>query len=322
MKKISILVPCYNESGNVRNMYEAITSVMKKVKNYDYEQLYIDNCSGDNTWEILKDIAAHDKKVKVIENEANFGPGRSGSYGMYQTTGDASICLACDFQDPPELIPRFIKKWEEGYKVVWGRKTGSKENKLMYGIRTIYYKIIKALSSVEQYEQVTGFGLYDKEVVTRMKNSGEPSPIFRNLVADYGYRIGFVDYYQPERKNGKSSYNFFSYFDTAMQSLINTSKIPLKLAMFIGALISGISFIIALIYLILKLIYWNRFIAGAAPIVIGIFFLGGVQLLFLGIIGEYVGEILTRVTNRPLVVEHERLNFDEEGEKSETHLKT
>lgn len=316
MKKISILIPCYNESLNIRKMYSAVKKVMETLPQYDYEQLYIDNASKDNTWEIIKELAVKDKHVKGIENETNFGPGRSASYGMYQTDGDASICLACDFQDPPELIPKFIEKWEEGYKVVWGKKTGSKENKIMYAVRGIYYKLIKAFSKVQQYEQVTGFGLYDKEVVERMKNSGEPSPIFRNLIADYGYRIGFVEYFQPKREKGKSSYNFFSYFDTALQSLINTSRLPLKLATFCGIIVSGISFVVAIIYLVMKLIYWNRFIAGTAPIVIGIFFLGGVQLLFLGIIGEYVGEILTRVTNRPLVVEHERINF--EGNKNES----
>lgn len=316
MKKISILIPCYNESLNIRKMYSAVKKVMETLPQYEYEQLYIDNASKDNTWEIIKELAVKDKHVKGIENETNFGPGRSASYGMYQTDGDASICLACDFQDPPELIPKFIEKWEEGYKVVWGKKTGSKENKIMYAVRGIYYKLIKAFSKVQQYEQVTGFGLYDKEVVERMKNSGEPSPIFRNLIADYGYRIGFVEYFQPKREKGKSSYNFFSYFDTALQSLINTSRLPLKLATFCGIIVSGISFVVAIIYLVMKLIYWNRFIAGTAPIVIGIFFLGGVQLLFLGIIGEYVGEILTRVTNRPLVVEHERINF--EGNKNES----
>lgn len=310
MKKISILIPCYNESQNVKEMYLAIKKVMETLPQYDYEQLYIDNASEDNTWEIIKEIAIKDKHVKGIENETNFGPGRSGSYGMYQTQGDASICLACDFQDPPELIPQFIEKWEEGYKVVWGKKTGSKENKIMYAVRGIYYKLIKAFSKVQQYEQVTGFGLYDKEVVERMKNSGEPSPIFRNLIADYGYRIGFVEYFQPKRERGKSSYNFFSYFDTALQSLINTSRVPLKIATFFGITISGLSFLIAIIYLIMKLVYWDRFIAGTAPIVIGSFFLGGIQLLFLGILGEYVGEILTRVTKRPLVVEHERINFE------------
>lgn len=316
MKKISILIPCYNESLNIRKMYSAVKKVMETLPQYDYEQLYIDNASKDNTWEIIKELAVKDKHVKGIENETNFGPGRSASYGMYQTDGDASICLACDFQDPPELIPKFIEKWEEGYKVVWGKKTGSKENKIMYAVRGIYYKLIKTFSKVQQYEQVTGFGLYDKEVVERMKNSGEPSPIFRNLIADYGYRIGFVEYFQPKREKGKSSYNFFSYFDTALQSLINTSRLPLKLATFCGIIVSGISFVVAIIYLVMKLIYWNRFIAGTAPIIIGIFFLGGVQLLFLGIIGEYVGEILTRVTNRPLVVEHERINF--EGNKNES----
>lgn len=308
-KKISILVPCYNESENVEEMYWAVRKVMESLQDYEYEQLFIDNCSTDNTWEIIKGIAKNDMHVKGIENEMNFGPGRSGSYGMYQTEGDASICLACDFQDPPELIPEFIRKWEEGFKVVWGKKTASKENKIMFMIRTLYYKCIKTLSNVQQYEHVTGFGLYDKEVVYRMKNSDEPSPIFRNLIADYGYRIGFVEYIQPERKHGKSSYNFMSYFNTALHSLINTSQIPLKIATFLGLLISGVSFLIALVYLIFKLVYWDRFIAGTAPVVVGMFFLGGLQLLFLGILGEYVGEILTRVTKRPLVVEHERINF-------------
>ncbi len=313
MKTISILTPCYNEEGNIEQMHLAIKQVMQKYENYDYEHVFIDNCSLDKSPEILKCIAEEDPRVKVILNVRNFGPGRSGSYGFFQTKGDATICLACDFQDPPELIPEFIKVWESGYKVVWGQKTKSEESKLMFACRSIYYKLIKQLSGTKQYEHVTGFGLYDKQVVDLMRAADEPSPNFRNLIAEYGYEIGFVEYIQPARKFGKSSYNFFSYLDTALSALVNTSMVPLKMATYLGFIISGISFIIALFYLVMKLVYWNSFVMGTAPIVIGIFFIGAVQLFFIGILGEYIGEILKRVTKRPLVVEKERINF--EGDK-------
>ena len=314
-KMISIFTPCYNEEGNVYNLCMAIKNVMSKLPEYDYEHILSDNCSTDNTWSILKNIAKDDKHVKIIENERNFGPSRSGSHGFFQTSGDASICLACDFQDPPELIIEFIKKWEEGYKVVWGKKTSSQESKRMFLIRSIYYKIIKSCSDTKQYEHVTGFGLYDKSVVDILRDANEPEPNFRNLIAEYGYDVGLIEYEQPMRQAGKSSYNFFRYWNTAINSLINTTKAPLRIATFIGGFLSAISFIIAIVYLILKLIYWDRFIAGTAPILIGFFFMGGIQLLFLGIIGEYVGEVLSRVTKRPLVIEKERINFDIEEEE-------
>lgn len=314
MKKISLFTPCYNEEENVLEMYNKVTEVMKSLKEYEYEYIFIDNCSTDRTAEILKEIASKDKRVKVIVNLRNFGPSRSGSYGFFQTTGDASICFACDFQDPPELIPEFIKKWESGYKVVWGQKTDSKEKGLIKLFRKKYYKIVKKMADSKQYENITGFGLYDKEVVELLKKCNDPTPNFRNLVGEYGYDIAFVNYIQKERKKGKSSYNFFSYFNVALHSIVTTSKIPLRICTLIGFFVAGLSFIFGLLYLILKLVFWNSFNIGLAPVVIGVFFIGAVQLFFLGVLGEYIGEILTRQMNRPLVVEKERINFEEEDE--------
>lgn len=312
LKKISIFTPCYNEQDNVEELCIAVRNIMSNLPEYEYEHVLSDNASTDNTWKILRRLAAEDKRIKIIENERNFGPERSGAYGFFQTSGDASICLACDFQDPPELLPEFIKKWEEGYKVVWGMKTSSEESKFMYFIRSLYYKIIDLFSDVKQYEQVTGFGLYDKKVVKLMQKENEPNPNFRNLITEYGFQVGIIQYRQPKRKAGKSSYNFFSYFDLALSSLVNTSTSFLKIAVFSGFLISFVSFILALIYLVLKLIYWNEFDLGIAPIIISMFFLGGVQLAFLGVLGEYVGEILARIKHTPLVVEKCRINFEEE----------
>lgn len=312
MKKISLFTPCYNEEGNVYELYQKVTEVMRQVPQYTYEYIFIDNHSTDRTREILRKIASEDKRVKVIFNVSNFGPSRSGSYGFYQTSGDVSICLACDFQDPPELIPEFIKKWEEGYKVVWGKKIGSAESKLMYFVRCLYYKIIKAFADSKQYENVTGFGLYDKEVMDLFRRANDPTPNFRNQVGEYGYEVGIVEYFQPERKSGKSSYNFFRYYNDAIHSLVTTSKAPLRLATFVGLTVGGVSFVIGVIYLILKLLFWNSFNIGVAPLMCGVFFFGAVQLVFLGVIGEYIGEILARQMNRPLVVEEERINFEEE----------
>lgn len=314
MKKISVFTPCYNEEENVYDLCMAVKSIMSKMSNYEYEHVLIDNASTDNTWQILKKLASEDRRIKVIQNERNFGPSRSGSHGFFQTDGDASICMACDFQDPPELMPQFISKWEEGYKVVWGKKIGSEEKKIMFLIRGLYYKIIDLFSDVKQYEQVTGFGLYDKKVIDLMRQANEPNPNFRNLIAEYGYEISLIEYTQPKRKAGKSSYNFFKYFNIAISSLVNTSTIPLKIAIFIGFFISIVSFIMALIYLVLKLFNWSSFNMGMAPIIISIFFLGGVQLAFLGVLGEYIGEILARVKNTPLVVEKSRINFEEDND--------
>ena len=311
MKKISLFTPCYNEEGNVYELYKAVTNVMQQLPQYTYEYLFIDNASTDRTPDILRKIASEDKRVKVIFNVRNFGPSRSGSYGFYQTSGDVSICLACDFQDPPELIPKFIKKWEEGYKVVWGKKTGAAESKIMYGIRCMYYKIIKEFADSEQYENVTGFGLYDREVMDLFRKMNDPTPNFRNLVGEFGYKVAMVEYFKPERKSGKSSYNFFRYYNDAINSLVVTSRTPLRVATFMGMIIAAVSFIIGFVYLILKLIFWHSFHIGQSFLVCSFFFLGAVQLIFLGVLGEYIGEILARQMNRPLVIEKERINFEE-----------
>ena len=313
MKKISLFTPCYNEEGNVGAMYERVTEVMKQLPEYSYEYVLIDNCSTDRTPEILREIAAKDKRVKVIFNLKNFGPSRSGSYGFFQTSGDVSICFACDFQDPPELILQFVRKWEQGSKVVWGKKAGSDENRLMYAIRCLYYKIIKGMAENEQYENVTGFGLYDREVLDLLRKYAGPTPNFRNMISEFGYPIDFIEYHQPQRKSGRSSYNVFKYMNVALNDMVNTSKLPLRMATCAGAVVAGISFIIAMFYLVLKLLYWDSYDIGMATVVIGIFFIGAVQIMFIGIVGEYVGEILTRMNRKPMVIEKERLNFEEDG---------
>lgn len=315
MKKISILTPCYNEEGNVRRLYEAVKTVMQGLPQYNYEHIFIDNCSLDKTEAILEDIASQDRRVKVIENVRNFGPERSGSYGFFQTSGDASICMACDFQDPPELIPQFIAQWEKGYKVVWGKKTASEESKTMYAVRGLYYKIIQKSADTKQYEQVTGFGLYDREVVDLLRSAEEPNPYFRNLIAEYGYEIGFVEYLQPKRAAGKSSYTFAAYLNTAIESFVNTSRLPMRIAIFGGLFTAALSFLAVLVLLIIQLCMGSAAHFGLAYILLTILFAAGVLLFFQGVFAEYIGEILLRVKKRPLVVEKKRINFDDSIEK-------
>lgn len=312
MKKISIFTPCYNEEGNVYDLCMTVKKVMMQLPQYDYEHVLSDNASTDGTWEILKELATKDKHIKLIKNQRNFGPERSGTHGFFQTTGDVSICLACDFQDPPELIPAFVSKWEEGYKVVWGHKTASEESKLMYFVRSLYYKIIQFFSDVKQYDQVTGFGLYDKEVIDLMRKANEPNPNFRNLIAEYGYEVGLIEYTQPKRKAGKSSYNFFSYFDLAITSLINTSTKPLRLTIFSGLAMIIFCFVMVFLSILKKIFARNKLTVTNVPIFTGIIFIAGIQLTFLGVIGEYIGEILARVKHIPLVVEKCRINFEED----------
>ncbi len=309
MKHISIMTPCYNEEGNIRNIYQAVKEQFGRLPQYTYEHIFIDNYSTDRSREILRELAEQDKNVKVILNARNFGPNRSGSYGMLQGTGDALICIVCDLQDPPEMIPAFLQKWEEGYKVVLGQKTGSRENPLMFQIRKLYYKIMELLSETEHLENVTGYGLFDKEVLDMIKWMDDPDPYIRGLVPQLGYKWCLVEYTQQKRTVGKSSYNFNRYFDFAITGLTHVSRKPLRLATMTGFILSGISFAIAIIYLIMKLVYWDSFQMGTAPILIGMFLLGSVQLAFIGIIGEYISAILTKVTKRPMVVEEERINF-------------
>lgn len=311
MKKISVLVPCYNEEENVVPMAEALTKMFHEdLPNYDYEIVYIDNCSTDKTRDLLKMLCKQDKKIKAILNVANFGQFSSPYYGITQTNGDCTIPVCADFQDPLELIPQFIREWENGYKIVSGIKTSSKENKFVYFLRSIYYKLIKRMSSVEMIEHFTGFALYDKSFVQLLRELDDPIPFIRGVVAEYGYKRKDIEYVQPKRRAGKTHNNWYSLYDAAMLSITSYTKIGLRLATFVGFILAGISFIIGLIYLIMKLINWSSFQAGMAPMVIGVFFLGAVQLIFIGFLGEYIMNINTRVMHKPLVVEEERINFD------------
>ena len=317
MKHISVMTPCYNEEGNIQTIYQAVKEQFDCLKAYTYEHIFIDNCSTDHSREILRRIAKQDKHVKVIFNARNFGPNLSGTYCMLQATGYALIFIVCDMQDPPEMIPVFLKKWEEGYKVVMGQKTKSRENPMMFQIRKCYYKIMDAVSETEHLENVTGYGLFDREVLAMIRWMDDPEPYIRGLITQLGYKWCLVEYTQKQRQLGKSSYNFNRYFDFAMTGLTHVSRKPLRVLTLSGMVLSTISFILAVVYLIMKLVHWYRFDMGMAPVLIGMFLLGSVQILFLGILGEYIGAILIRVSKRPMVVEEERINFEEQEEPKE-----
>ena len=310
-KKVSIMVPCYNEEENVVPISEALVAQMEALPRYDYEILFIDNCSTDNTRPLLRQICARNKRIKAIFNVKNFGQFNSPYYGMLQSTGDCVISICADFQDPVEMIPTFLKYWEEGYQIVHGVKTSSQESGIMYRLRSIYYKLIKKYSSVEQIEHFTGFGLYDRSFIDVLRNLKDPTPFIRGIVAELGGKRKEIPYEQPRRRAGKTHNNWYTLYDAAMLSFTSYTKIGLRMATFIGAGVAIVSLLIAFVYLILKLCNWNNFVAGTAPIVVGMFFLGAVQLIFLGIIGEYILSINQRVMNRPLVVEQERINFDD-----------
>lgn len=315
MKKISVMIPCYNEEENVEPISKAIIDVFKtQLSNYDYEILFIDNDSQDKTREILRRMCEEDKHIKAIFNAKNFGQFNSPYYGMLQTTGDCTISMVCDFQDPVEMIPKYVAEWEKGYKIVIGIKTSSKENKLLYWFRSMYYKFIKKFSEVDQIEHFTGSGLYDKEFINVLRDLKDPTPFLRGIVAELGYKRKEIEYEQPKRRAGKTSNNFLRLYDAAMLSITSYTKIGLRICSFIGIIIGGISFIIGLVYLIMKLTHWHQFTVGMAPMLIGVFFLGAVQLFFIGLIGEYIMSINVRVMNRPLVIEEERINFEDGNE--------
>ena len=276
---------------------------------YNYEILFIDNKSYDKTRELITDICSQDKKVKAIFNCKNFGQFNSPYYGMIHTSGDCTITICADFQDPVELIPRFVSEWEKGYKVVIGKKTRSRENPVMFFLRSCYYKIIRKMSSVEMIEQFTGFGLYDKSFIDTMRRLNDPTPFIRGIVAELGPERKEIEYEQPKRRAGKTHNDFYSLYDAAMLSFTSYTKIGMRIATFLGFLIAGLSFLVAIIFFIAKLVAWNSFTAGYAPMMIAIFFMGGVQLVFLGFLGEYVMSMNTRIMNRPLVVEEKRINF-------------
>lgn len=310
MKMISFMIPCYNEKENVVPMSEAIVKLMQTdLSDYDYELLFIDNCSTDGTRDLLRQICAGNKKIKAIFNAKNFGQFNSPYHAMCQTVGDCTVTLCCDFQDPVEVIPQFVHEWENGYKIVCGIKATSRENKIMRFLRTCYYKLIRKMSDVEQIEHFTGFGLYDKSFIEVLKTLDDPTPFMRGIVAELGYRRKDVPYEQQRRAAGKTHNNFFTLYDAAMLSFTTYTKMGLRLATIMGFIMSVLSLIVALVYLIMKLIWWDRFVAGMTPILLMVTVLGSMQLFFIGFLGEYVLNINKRVMHRPLVIEEERINF-------------
>jgi glycosyltransferase involved in cell wall biosynthesis len=310
MKKISVLVPCFNEVENVEPLSEAIIKeIVVKLPQYDYELTFIDNYSTDGTRDELENICSKNKKIKAIFNAKNFGQFNSPFYGICQTQGDCTICISADFQDPIDLIPTLVHEWEKGYKIVSTIKTQSDESHVMYFIRSCYYKIIKRMSSVEQIEHFTGFGLYDKSFVNVLRNLDDPTPFIRGIVAELGSKRKDICYTQAKRRAGHTHNNWYTLYDAAMLSFTSYTKVGLRVATIIGFMFASMSMLIALFYLIAKLIWWSSFPLGTAPMVIGIFFMGSIQLFFIGLLGEYVLNINTRVMHRPLVVEEKRINF-------------
>jgi len=312
-KLISIVTPCYNEEANVEELYKQVKAIFEKLDLYSYEHIFIDNSSKDNTVQILKKIAAQDKNVKVIVNARNFGQIRSPQHGMLQSSGDAVILMASDFQDPPALIPDFLKKWEEGYKIVIGVKSQSEETPLMFFLRKIYYFLVSKLSdsNVKLIKNYTGFGLYDRQIIEIIRNINDPLPYLRGLICEIGFEKAIVKFTQPTRKRGISTNNFYTLYDYGMLGITSYSKVPLRIAAMLGFGLSIISILVAFGYFVAKLLYWQNFSMGIAPIIISLFFFSSVQLFFTGVLGEYIGAIYTKIEKRPLVVEKERINFDD-----------
>jgi len=312
MKKISVVIPTYNEEENVRPLSEAIINVFEaKLPQYDYEIIFADNHSTDKTRRILRKMCEENKRIKAIFNARNFGQMRSPVYALKQAYGDCVVRMCADFQDPVDMIVDFVRLWEQGNKIVIGVKTASKESRMMYFLRSVYYRLIKKISDVDQIEHFTGFGLYDRAFVDVVRNLDDPMPYLRGIVAELGFDYVTVEYEQPKRRAGKSKNNLYTLYDYAMIGITSYSKVILRLATLSSFVVGALSFIIAIVYFVLKLVFWDRFSAGMAPVLVGMFFLGAVQLFFIGIMGEYIMSINTRVMKRPLVVEECRINFDD-----------
>src|SRR6266581_909643 len=309
-KTISVITPCFNEQGNVRELYEGVREAIRAAGDYQYEHVFIDNASRDNTWRELMAIAARDKNVKIIRNARNFGHIRSPMHAIYQTSGDAVIGIVADLQMPPEMIVEMLRKWEEGYAVVIGIKEAAAEHPVMFWIRRKYYQLVNRLSGIDTIENFTGFGLYDRKVIDIVKQFDDPYPYFRGMIAEIGLPRFEIPYHQPARKRGITKNNFYSLYDLAMLGITNLSKVPLRLVTFAGVATALLCVLVSLAYFIYKLLYWERFSAGQAPLVIGVFFFMSLQMIFIGILGEYIGTIHTLVQKRPLVVEQERINFE------------
>jgi glycosyltransferase involved in cell wall biosynthesis len=322
MKTISIITPCYNEEGNVEELYRRVRAVVEGLGRYRYEHIFIDNSSCDRTVAILRTIASHDKNVKVIVNARNFGHIRSPMHALFQATGDAVIGIAADMQDPPEMIADMVCEWERGFSMVLAIKRSSEENGLMFWARKRYYRLISSLSSVETFENCTGYGLYDRRVIDIAKSCEDPYPYFRGMIAEIGLPHKFLPYDQRARKRGITKNNFYTLYDLGMLGIVNHSKVPLRLMVFTGFAGALTSFLTGFGYFVYKLLFWSRFEVGVAPLVIGIFFLTSIHLVFMGILGEYVGAIYTQVQKRPLVTELERINFEGaqgEAARAESH---
>ena len=313
MSTITVVIPTYNEEKNIIKTYERVKKVFEEsVAGHSFQILYIDNASKDRTRDIIRDLCGRDNRVQAIFNNTNFGFSKSTFYGLSQAEGDCAVLMYADMQDPPEIIPDFIKKWEEGYKIVVGIKNKSKENPLMYCVRGIYYKLMDKVSDVEHIKQYDGFGLYDASFIKELRDLKDPLPYFRGLVAEMGPDRAEIEYTQETRKEGKSSFNFMKYYDVAMLGITSSSKAGLRMATFIGTILSLLCVIIAIATLIIKIIYWDYYSVGTAAILIGIFFVGGVQIFFLGFLGEYIANINLRTMNHPIVVEKERINMKRE----------
>ncbi len=316
MKTVSVITPTYNEEENVREVYLQTKHVFAALPGYRYEHIFIDNASTDGTVNVLKKIAAEDPQVKIIVNARNFGHIRSPYYALLQARGDACVLLAGDLQDPPSLLPQFLQKWEEGYKVVLGIKTQSEESWLFFSLRKLYYEMLRRLSGIALPKNNTGFGLYDQSVIEVLRGIGDPYPYFRGLIAELGYESAKIEYKQPLRKRGITKNNFYTLYDIAMLGITSHSRVPLRLATMLGFALSIFGFLIAFGYLVAKLLFWTVFPAGIAPLVIGGFTFLSVQLFFVGLIGEYVGAIHTQILRRPIVIEKERINFGPDGAHS------
>lgn len=312
---ISVITPCYNEEENVREVCEQVKGVFSEIPGVDYEHLFIDNSSKDGTVRILKEIASKDSHVRIIVNARNFGVVRSPYYAILQSQGDAVIVLMSDLQDPPHLIKEFVKKWEEGYKIAMAVKAGSGESPVMFSIRKLYYYLVSKISNVELVSNFSGYALYDREVVELLRAFDDPYPDLRSQLGEMGFERAVIPYIQPARKRGVTKNGFYSLYDQAMLGLTNHSKVPLRFATMIGFCLSFLNLVVGFGYLIYKLLFWNSFSVGIAPVVIGLFFFASVQMLFIGIIGEYIGFIHTQILKRPLVIEKERINFTPEEKK-------
>jgi glycosyltransferase involved in cell wall biosynthesis len=309
MKLITVVTPCYNEEANIEEVFRQARAVFEAIPGVRYEHLFIDNCSTDRTPALLRQMAAADQRVKVIFNARNFGHIRSPYYGLLQAGGDAAILLVADLQDPPGLMQDFVARWQEGAKIVVGVKPTSEESAVIFAIRRMYYRLATRIANVKLIQNFTGFGLYDRQVLDVLRQIDDPYPYFRGLVSEVGFDAVQLPYNQPRRTRGVTKNNFYTLYDIAMLGITSHSRVPLRLATIIGFILSGLSLTVSLLYLVLKLLFWNQFSLGTAPMVIGLFFFASVQLFFIGLLGEYVGAILTQVMKRPLVIERERLNF-------------